>query len=305
MSATSSTSPDEGIPLLVPDELYQSYIDRIRGSGFANVSLRGRTRFVPERFLDLYAAKRGIPRLYVEVEEITDAGHDEDYGLVSVAASFIAEIEGETSIYAAYVTFDPGHTGARASAARWLHEEYVQGFYKGTLLTDFDQQAPTFSDTLFSLNEVLTSSNLALTIKRLSDLYGRFDWSMLEKRSINFTEHREYVRMKIEANNNSGNQAFGGDNSSVHLIVNNADLPRLSQDLVKLVQELRQQPQSDDRDRVVGALLEANDAATAGNGEEALSALKRLKPFAHKVIDLGERIGVGIAVAAIKSVIGF
>lgn len=305
MSATSSTSPDEGVPLLVPDELYQTYIDRIRQNGFATVSIHGRTRFIPQRFLDLYAAKCGIPRLYVEVEEMEDAGYDEDYGLVSVASSFIAEFEGETSIYAAYVTFDPGHTGARAGAAQWLREEYVQGLYQGELLTDFDQQAPTISDTLFSLNEVLTSSDLALTIKRLRDLHGHFDWSMLEKRTINFTEHKEYVRMKIEANNNSGNQAFGGDNSLVKLIVHNADLPRLSQDLTQIIRELRQQSPSDDRDRMVGTLLEAKDAAGNGDAEATSSALKKLKPFASKVIDIGEKVGVGVAVAAVKAAMDF
>jgi hypothetical protein len=222
MSATSSTSPDEGIPLLVPHELYESYIGRIRENGFATVSICGRTRFIPDRYLDLYSAMNGIPQLYVEVESIDDAGDDCGYGFVSVAASFVAEINGRTSIYAAYVTFDPGHPGARANAARWLREEYVQGFYNGQILTDFDQQAPTISNTLFSLDEVLTSPDLALVIKRLYDLHGRFDWSMLEKRVINFTEHKEYVRMKIEANNNSGNQAFGGDNSTVRLIVNDA-----------------------------------------------------------------------------------
>lgn len=140
MSATSTTSPDEGIPLLVPDFFYQMTIDRIRETGFATVRLRGRTRFIAERFADLYAVREGIPRLYVEVEEIEDAGRNRDYGLVSVAASFVAEIKEQTSIYAAYVTFDPGFTGARASATQWLREEYVKGYYNGELLTDFDQQ---------------------------------------------------------------------------------------------------------------------------------------------------------------------
>ena len=226
MSATSNTSPDEGIPLLVPDSLYQMNIDRIRDAGFATVRLRGRTRFIEARFTDLYAVRGGIPRLYVEVEEIEDAGPDLDHGLVSVAASFVAEIEGQTSIYAAYVTFDPGFEGARASAARWMRDEYVKGYYKGELLTDFDQQRPTISNTLFSLNEVLTSPDLAAAIRRLHDLRGYFNWEMLNESTFNFNTHREFVRMKVEANNNSGAMIIGDNNSANQLTVNRADLVR-------------------------------------------------------------------------------
>jgi hypothetical protein len=172
MSATSGTAPDEGIPLLVPDNLYQGVIDRIRDVGFATVTITGRTRFIPERFLDLYAPTRGIPRLYVEVEELADAGPDHGYGSVSVAASFVAEVDESTSIYAVYVTFDPGYVGARDSATGWMRDEYVHGLYKGEILTDFDQQAPALSNTLFSLNEVLTSADLAKAIQRLQRLHG-------------------------------------------------------------------------------------------------------------------------------------
>jgi hypothetical protein len=305
MSATSGVAPDEGIPLLVPDPLYQDVIDHIRGVGFATMTIRGRIRFIPKRFLDLYAAKNRIPRLYVEVEDLADSGPDQEYGLVSVAASFIAEVDGRASIYAAYVTFDPGQVGARDSATKWMQEEYVRGFYEGEVLTDFDQQAPAFSDTLFSLNDVLTSPDLAALILRLKQSYGHFDWEMLENRAINFNQHTENVRMKVEANNNSGNMVVGGDHSHNQLVINNADLNRLTQDLARLVTEVRGEPPSDDRDRAVGALLDAKEAASEGNGDGATSALRRLKPLAKKIIDIGEKVGVGLAVAAIKSAIGF
>lgn len=304
MSATSSTSPDEGIPLLVPDSLYQMSIDRIRDAGFATVKLRGRTRFIAERFTDLYAVRAGIPRLYVEVEEIEDAGPDLGYGLVSVAASFVAEIEGKTSIYAAYVTFDPGFDGARASAARWLREEYVEGYYRGKVLTDFDQQRPTISNTLFSLNEVLTSPDLAVAIRRLHGLRGHFDWDMLNNSVFNFNTNKEFVRMKVEANNNSGAMIIGENNSGNQLTVNRADLARLGDELERLVENVRQEPPSDQRDRAVGALLDAKEAATDGNAAMATSALQRLKPIGRKIVDIGEKIGVGLAVAAVKSALG-
>lgn len=304
MAATSSHAPDEGVPLFVPDELYQGWIDRVRDRGFATVTLHGRTRFIPRQFIDLHAVRNGIPRLYVEVDEICDAGPDEGYGLVSVASSFVAEHEGRTKIYAAYVTFDPGHAGARSSAARWLRDEYVRGFYDGELLTDFDQQAPTISDTLFSLDEVLTSPDLAAAIRRLRDLRGYFDWEMLKESTFSFIEHKEYVRMKVEANNNNGNMVVGGDGSNNRLLINNPDLPGMAASLQELISGLRTEPPSDDRDRAIGALLDAKEAADAGDGNALSSALKRMKPLASKVIDIGEKIGVGVAVAAIKSATG-
>jgi hypothetical protein len=248
---------------------------------------------------------RVVPALdKVEVEELFDAGPDNDYGVVSVAASFVADLDGHPSIYAAYVTFDPGHVGARDSATRWMQDEYVRGFYNGEIITDFDQQAPAFSDTLFSLNEVLTSADLAEAILRLRRLHGYFDWQMLKDRTLNFNQYEEHIRMKVEANNNSGNMVIGGDNSSNQLVINNADLGRLSEDLSTLVAEVRKEPASDERDRAVGALLDAKEAASEGDGSVATAALKRLKPLGNKIIDIGEKVGVGLAVAAIKSAIG-
>lgn len=110
--------------------------------------------------------------------------------------------------------------------------------------------------------------------------------------------------MKIEANNNSGNQAFGGDNANVQLVVGQSDLGRLSADLSRLIEELRQSPPSNERDRMVGTLLEAGDAASAGDTDATLSALKRLKPFASKILDIAEKVGVGVAVAVIKKATG-
>ena len=50
----------------------------------------------------------------------------------------------------------------RSGAAQWLKEEYVEGLYGGSLLTDFDQRAPDFGHVgLFTLDQVLSSPELA------------------------------------------------------------------------------------------------------------------------------------------------
>jgi hypothetical protein len=188
MSATSSSAPDEGIPLLVSDDDYQSIADDLQKVGSVNCDLIGRTRFVSEEFADLFSIQHGIPRLYVEVSELTPRQKILTPGQVSVAASFLSEFEGPPKVYASYVTFDPSRSGARVGAAQWMKEEYVERLYRGSLLTDFDQRAPLFADTLFALDQVMTSPDLASRISKLKSLYGSFDWARLNQ--FSFIEHQ-------------------------------------------------------------------------------------------------------------------
>lgn len=198
MAATSTKAPDEGIPLLVRDEIYQSVIDEIRSLGFAHRTVVGKTKFVQQEFKDLYSLRHGIPRVYLEVSKVICEGECQNTDAeVSVAASFLSEYEGYPKIYASYVTFNPAAERALQSAAQWMVEEYVEGLYEGSVLTDFDQQAPTIAGTLFSLNQVLTSSDLAKQIKLLRMKYGYFEWELLEKSTISFHTHEEKVMVDV------------------------------------------------------------------------------------------------------------
>lgn len=124
----------------------------------------------------------------MEVSEVRPLGRIQQAGQVSVAASFLSAFEGSSKIYASYVTFDPSLPNARRDAAQWLKEEYVERLYEGRLLTDFDQRAPLFSNSLFSIDDVLTSPDLADKIAKLSKLYGRFDWQQLDR--FSYVEHQ-------------------------------------------------------------------------------------------------------------------
>jgi len=181
MSATSSSSPDEGIPLLVGNDDYLRLSDALFEGGAARCDLIGQTRFVAEEFADLFSIRYGIPRLYVEVRKVVLRGTIAGPGEVSVAASFLSAFEGTSKIYASYVTFDPGMANARKDAAQWLKEEYVERLYEGTLLTDFDQRAPLFSDSLFTLDQVMTSPDLVERMAKLKKLYPGFDWAQLAR----------------------------------------------------------------------------------------------------------------------------
>jgi ElaB/YqjD/DUF883 family membrane-anchored ribosome-binding protein len=188
MSATSSTAPDEGIPLLMGNDDYLDLVEGLQDAGAVCCDVFGRTRFVAEEFRDLFSIQNGIPRLYVEVSAVRLQRVIEEPGQVSVAASFLSDFEGAARIYASYVTFDPGRPGARLGAAQWLKEEYVERLYKGSLLTDFDQRAPMFANSLFTLDQVLTSPDLAAKVAKLRHLYGSFDWAQLDR--FSYVEHQ-------------------------------------------------------------------------------------------------------------------
>jgi hypothetical protein len=212
MGATSGFAPDPGIPILVSNFQYQKIIDDIRRYGYLACTIVGRTKFIGKDTRDLYSIRTGIPRIYIDVLEITPRQILVDPAMVSVAASFISEFEGTTRIYASYVTFDPGQVGDRHAATRWLQEEYVEKMYKGFLFTDFDQQAPEISDTLFSLNDVLTSPSLAKKITQLREQFGHFDWSLLEEKGINFVDHQENLMVS---------SVIKGDGNQVSIVTGN------------------------------------------------------------------------------------
>jgi hypothetical protein len=111
----------------------------------------------------------------------------------------LSEFQGYPRIYASYVTFDPGRQGARQSATLWMKQEYIEGLYQGSVLTDFDQQAPSIAETLFGLDQVLTSPDLAKQIAILKKKYGYFDWDMLEKSTLSFSTYEENVMVNINA----------------------------------------------------------------------------------------------------------
>jgi hypothetical protein len=241
MSATSAPAPDEGIPLLMDDDQYQYLSEDLHDAGAVCCDVVGRTRFVSEEFSDLFSVRYGIPRLYVEVSEVRPIKPIVEPGQVSVAASFLSAFEGKSKIYASYVTFDPGRPDARKGAAQWLKEEYVERLYEGSLLTDFDQRAPMFADSLFTLDEVLTSPDLAEKIAKLRKLYGHFDWAQLNR--FSYVEHQGDL---IVTNNtitvsNSTNVVIQSSLTNAQLIA--GTIPAGDDSQRKKLQELLQQLQ--------------------------------------------------------------
>jgi len=69
MSATSSNAAHEGVPVALPDLLYNRVVDRILDRGSFACSLMGSLQFVPKILIDAYP--RNYARLYLLVDEVT------------------------------------------------------------------------------------------------------------------------------------------------------------------------------------------------------------------------------------------
>ncbi|RTM00423.1 hypothetical protein EJV44_03770 [Ancylobacter aquaticus] len=222
VSATSSAAPDEGIPLLMSDTDYEDIEDELIERGFATRDIIGKTKFVPDEFADLFSVQSGIPRLYIEVQKLARCPPADVTGQVSVAASFVSGYEGQPRIYASYVTFDPAIAKAKQEAAEWMKQEYVERLYDGRLLTDFDQRAPTFSDSIFTMDQLLGSTDLARQVDELVRLYGYIDWKQLNR--INYARHTDALIVNHQVVTISGSTNVIV-NSDVHNTTMNAQTP--------------------------------------------------------------------------------
>jgi hypothetical protein len=77
-----------------------------------------------------------------------------------------------------------------------------------------------------------------------------------------------------------------------------ATLSELAVELAKLRAVLRDEPDSPDRDSAIGALADAEVAATKGDEPTTLKHLARVGKW---VVSIAEKIGVGVAIAALKT----
>jgi hypothetical protein len=79
------------------------------------------------------------------------------------------------------------------------------------------------------------------------------------------------------------------------------DLPRLSEELALLRREMKNEAEEPEHDVAVGAIAAAERSAKDGNGPEALEWLKSAGKWA---LSVAEKIGVGVATAALKAALG-
>ena len=82
LSASSTGVAHEGFPVAIPDHLFQRYVDTVKGAGALRCTLRGKLLFLPDPVAQLYREYRGVPQLYLLVEEVIP-DPDQNHGNLS------------------------------------------------------------------------------------------------------------------------------------------------------------------------------------------------------------------------------
>jgi len=159
MCASSSGVCHEGFPVALPVHLYTQCISEIRERGAVVRTLIGTVKLIPSELSDIYSGYASVPKLYLQVEEISTPNQRKSRSIedleVSVAVSFKGRVDGSEGVYATYANFDPSRRRTFADAVNWIKDEYVES-YDGIILTDFDQQENHFPEARFSLKKVMT-----------------------------------------------------------------------------------------------------------------------------------------------------
>lgn len=112
----------------------------------------------------------------------------------------------------------------------------------------------------------------------------------------------KYVMGQVVGSVGPGSQAHG---ITVNQIWNQVEgsipLDQLGTELALLRQAMKKEATDPEQDVAIGAVAAAERASNSGNGPEALKFLRTAGKWG---LDVAEKIGVGVATAAIKSVVG-
>lgn len=155
MTASSDGITHAGVPLAVPRRICTSLLPYIHQFGAVCATVRGEIEFVPDPFTRLFNRSVRVPKVLLKVREVTSVMRPEKRLENSVAVSFVSDFQGPVRIYSTYVTFSPGVAGSFDRAMSWMKEEYVEGAYKGKIITDFDQVQTVFPEANLALSKVM------------------------------------------------------------------------------------------------------------------------------------------------------
>ena len=155
MSGSSDGVPHTGVPLAVPRKLLGPLLAPIHIDGAVTVTITGELEFVPDPFTRLFDHAIMVPKLLIKVTGLGQAARTSMELENSVAVSFVSDYQGPVRVYATYVTFCPNVEGSFEKAVNWMKREYVEGGYRGRIITDFDQTRTIFPEASLALSNVM------------------------------------------------------------------------------------------------------------------------------------------------------
>ena len=155
MTASSDGITHTGVPLAIPRRLYAPLLAPIQRHGAVCATISGELEFVPDPFSRLFDRAVMVPKVLIRVTGLAQCEPSRVQLETSVAVSFVSDYQGLPQVYATYVTFQPGLEGSFEEAVSWMKTEYVEGEYKGRIITDFDQTQTIFPEARLALSNVM------------------------------------------------------------------------------------------------------------------------------------------------------
>ena len=156
MAASSAGVAHAGVPIAVPQSLYTGLLAELYERGSSCLRIHGELAFPPDPFTHLFDSAVMVPRLYLKVASLERCQPTtEVLPEATVAVSFVSESRDPVNTYATYVTFRPDLSGSFEEAVSWMKREYVEGAYRGRIITDFDQTRTVFPEARLALSRVM------------------------------------------------------------------------------------------------------------------------------------------------------
>ncbi len=294
LGASSTGCSHQGIPVMVPDREYQKVIAHLQKGGCL-ANMEGYLRvFTANEILIQY--DKQIPKYAIFIENINVIKPSQDL-LVSVGVTYtLHDSYRVTDKSWSFCSFDPTRDDV-SSAAQWLEEYALRHSGRAEILSDFDEYYQHFGNDAveFPVSQIVK---------------GNVDSSRIRKYQgdLGFEVNLNIQRLIMGDNYSAGQGQVGamGPNSQAtgntfQQCQSNIDLPSLAHELETLRIVMRREATIPEHDIAIGEVAAAQTAAAQGNGAKALEHLKSAGQWAF---DISTKIGIGVAIAAIKTALG-
>jgi hypothetical protein len=297
MSASSTLRAEQGVPLGVPDELYERHIEYLEEAGLLPCTVVGTLRLIPERLTALYRHYSGVPRLYVQVEELR-ATSQQLSGTPVVGAAVLcrAPLRGHAEIVATYADFVPGRHGKQGNVGLqdgvMFLEDYIDHVLEGEVIVDFDEQMPRFSKAEFSLSKVSNGQLEEEGVSRFADAFDLSDERikdlMQDQRQFNLVVREMTVTGDFFSNIGAGAVIVNRSTLTNALNKYESEAPEVSEALKQLAK----------------AVADSGNVDAAENLNELTDEISKPQPSKNKVRVWLDALSAGLpAVAAVGTAV--
>lgn len=231
-TATTDGYCHTGIPLAIPNTLINS-INMDRNYAY---KITGLMKFLPDFIEQHFYHMRGIPQIYIMVDNIKQMGKDEFTPVFITPMVFFTITEEKGRLRrenVTYFTCSSNKLSELNKATDWF--EWYSRKFKGEIITNFDQQRPTFQNAPFSLQNVMNGRIDRYRLEELHIYRAEIICDTIER-----IQSEEMTMSKIEVNIGDGT-IITGDFVVAHSIkdsFNKASIADISNDLKDLLKSL-------------------------------------------------------------------